>query len=107
MLGVAVATTVIVALVLVVMPKPNSWLLTRFGRSKRFVTLSPSEGVEVQTLRDLIDDFVNVRVERWNVGKANNRLQVSFWVISKGGPVLDEKLSALAQSDLISDFQID
>lgn len=104
--GLAVVTTLLVAVVLVLVPVPKRWLVRRVGRDKRTVDLVPAETVSLPDLRARIDDLPGVHVYGWTVEKVDGRLRAACSLVAGPGSDIDERLAELASSDAVAELTV-
>lgn len=105
--GLAVATTAIVAAVLVVVPLPKAWLLAHFGRSRRRVRIVPVYGATIADVRAVVDGVVGLQVGTWLVEKEGGAQFIECLLQGRNGAELDQHISRLSTSDLIADLRAD
>ena len=100
--GLAVATTAIVTVVLLILPIPQGWAVRHFGRKRRSVWVVPAPGVTVEALREKLTAGDQVEIDIWKLEKADGTLSVTARMASKAGFDLEAHLTALATSDEIA-----
>ena len=103
--GLAVTTTAIVAVVLLVVPVPKSWLLRRFGHSRRRIQIVPSVGATPSEARAVIEAEADVNVLSWTVEKHAGVPTIACHVACRDAGTVDRLISALSASELISDVR--
>jgi len=103
--GLAVTTTAIVAVVLLVVPVPKSWLLRRFGHSRRRIQIVPSVGAAPAEARAVIEAEAGVNVLSWTVEKHAGVPTIACHVACRDAGTVDRLISTLSASELISDVR--
>lgn len=103
--GLAVTATVIVAAVLLVVPLPKNWLLRRFGSSRRLLQVVPATGATAAQVRALIDADDAVTVMDWTVEKHDGVPSIACRLSCPHGGHMEQVISALSASELISDVR--
>lgn len=103
--GLAVATTVIVAVVLLVVPVPKAWLLRRFGFARRRLTIVPATGASVEHVRSAVEEVDGLEIEGWAVEKHEGRRIVTCQLRCHGTQVMDERVAVLSGSAVIADLR--
>lgn len=102
--GMAVTTTAIVAVVLVVIPVPKAFLLKRFGRARRRIRLTPTPGTTVEQLRAVIESMEGATIDAWTVEKHDGVRTVIAHLACRSAVDLDETTAAITQSDQVADL---
>lgn len=105
--GLAVTSTAVLALVLVVVPLPKRWLLARFGRTRRRLKLTPATGATAAEVRAHVDAGSDLAVVAWSVGKAAGVPFVECVVEGRSAADVDGQISRLSESELIVDLHLD
>lgn len=101
--GLAVATTAIVAGVLLIVPVPKAWLMRRFGMARSRLTIVPATGATVEDVRVAVEQIDELAIERWAVEKHAGVRTVTCHVHCRSD--MDAMVATLARSELIADLR--
>jgi uncharacterized membrane protein YhiD involved in acid resistance len=103
--GLAVATTAIVALVLLVVPMPKAWLLRRFGHARRRLQIVPAPGTSAQDVRAAVEQIEGASIEKWTVEKHEGVPTIRCHLTCRDHISMDDTVSLLSASDLVVDLR--
>lgn len=103
--GMAVVTTIIIAIALLVLPIPQRAIVARFGREKRHLCITPSDGTTIGDLRAHVETLDGVSIDRWRVEKHHGDLRIRCHLTGGGETDLEALLAELAQSGSVADLR--
>lgn len=103
--GLAVATTLIVALVLVLMPAPKRWLMQRLGRQRRTVEVATATEAELVAMKAEFEDSPAITIDWWMVEKHEGKLGAKCQLSGRSLSEIDAHLDHLAVTSAVIDLR--
>ena len=103
--GMAITATLIVALVLVIVPLPKRWLVTRYGRQRRLVKLTSASEADLTAVRTSLEDGSSVAVDWWRVEKHDGKIGASCQLSGRSLEEIDGELDRLASTPAVVDLE--
>ena len=103
--GMAITATLIVALVLVIVPLPKRWLVTRYGRQRRLVKLTSASEADLTAVRTSLEAGPSVSVDWWQAEKHDGKVGASCQLSGRSLAEIDGELDRLAATSAVVDLE--
>lgn len=105
--GLAVASTVILFVVLSLLSRPNRWLSRRVGHVERRLEIIPAEGVSDAQLRSHLTAAEGARLVHWRAERRDGHVVYVGTLRTPAAVAVDDQLSHLSTSGLVDGLRVD
>lgn len=103
--GLAAAVAGLILVVLIVVPRPQQWVLRRWTNASRQLQIGLDAGGAATSVRAAIEARSEVEIRSWRVEKHDDRIVVVTRVHARTESVLDQLTATLVEVDEVVDLR--